>query len=373
MTIQWISSFEEKQSLVTYRSCQAEGTWLNAMGEALPFPQASQYLIHRVELQNLSPKTEYLFKLLPYKEEYHFTTAPSHLEKELHFVVGGDMYHDEIEIVTKICQKAAATNPTFALVGGDIAYAVRSPIQEIERWVDWVKMWHATMVSPEGRLIPVIPAIGNHDVVGQFDQTPAQAAVFSTLFPMPGERIYNVLDFDSYLSVFILDSGHANPIAGQQTNWLKASLEQRRHVIHRLALYHVPAYPSVRDFQNGYSTTIRYFWVPLFEREGIQVAFEHHDHTYKRTHPLLNHRIDPQGVLYLGDGSWGAKPRACSEDRPYLAKCLSIRHFIAVTLSPSQQRFRCVNEEGQVLDEYVQSINRSSLKVAPNVDSPKPN
>jgi acid phosphatase type 7 len=362
MTIQWISPFQEKQSVVVYRPRQSEQEWQKATGEILGFPQASQYLIHRVELKNLQPNTEYVFKIVPYIEEYRFLTAPARLEKELRFVVGGDMYHDDIPTLVKTSQKAALTSPLFGLIGGDIAYAVKSRsfgLQLIDRWMDWIKVWHKYMVTPQGNLIPVISAIGNHDLNGGFDQTPAQAAVFSALFPMPGKRIYNVLDFDPYLSIFILDSGHANSIAGQQTDWLRTVLNERQQVIHRVAIYHVPAYPSIRDFKNKYSIDIRNCWVPLFEQGGVQVAFEHHDHAYKRTHPLLKGRVHPEGIVYLGDGGWGVdKPRKLKGKPPYLAKFASARHFIAVTLTPSQQQFKCINDQGQVLDEYVQSVNQ---------------
>lgn len=370
MTIQWLSPPSEKQTIVAYRPRKGHFKWLKVTGEEIPFPQASQYLIHRVELLDLLPNTEYTFKVLPYEEEYHFWTAPSELKEDLRFVVGGDMYHDGIQFMNKISQRAAQTSPLFALIGGDIAYAVTSlhlPSQKIERWIDWIKAWHAHMVTPEGDLIPVIAAIGNHDLIGQYDQTPTQAAVFSALFPMPGKRIYNVLDFNSYLSILLLDSGHANPIAGQQSTWLNAALEERQHMLHRLAVYHVPAYPSIRNFQNKQSNAIRNAWIPLFEKGGVQMAFEHHDHAYKRTHPLLNHRIHPQGIVYVGDGGWGVEqPRTTRGKRPYLAKFASVRHFIAVTLTPTQQNIKCVNDQGQVLDDYTKPLKaKASIEESP--------
>lgn len=363
MTIQWVSLAQEKQSTVSYRPVKGEGEWLKVTGEVIAFPYTSKYLVHRVELKNLQPNTEYFFYVLSYPEKYRFLTAPARLEKELRFVVGGDMYHDGISLLARTCQKAAQFNPLFALVGGDIAYAVQSrhyAIQMIERWIDWIKVWHTYMVTPNGNLIPTVAAVGNHDLIGQFDQTPAQAAIFSTLFPMPGKNIYNVLDFDSYLSILILDSGHANPIGGQQTKWLKSTLEDRQHIPHRFAIYHVPAYPSVRDFNNKYCAAIRQFWVPIFEQGGLHAAFEHHDHAYKRTYPLLKGKIHPQGIVYIGDGGWGVeKCRTLKQKRFYLAKFASSRHFVGVTLSPSQQQFQCINDLGQILDEYRQTIKES--------------
>lgn len=362
MTIQWISSAQDKQSVVNYRRLEAGNEWIKITGETFAFPHAAQYMIHRVELKNLQPNTEYAFTVLPYKEEYRFLTAPSKIDKELRFVVGGDMYHDAISYLVKTCQKAAQISPLFALLGGDIAYAVKSRsfgFQQIDRWIDWIKVWHAQMITPQGYLIPVVSAIGNHDLNGGYDQTPAQAAVFSALFPIPGKRVYDVLDFDSYLSIFILDSGHANPIEGQQTHWLRSALAERQEVLHRFAVYHVPAYPSVRNLDNKQSVAIRNNWVPLFEQGGIQVSFEHHDHAYKRTHPLLKGRIHPEGVVYLGDGGWGVeKPRILKWKHPYLAKFFPARHFIAVTLTPTEQQFKSINDQGQVIDEFTQSIHK---------------
>lgn len=363
MTIQWISLSRDKQSVVNYKFRNSDNDWEKITGDVLGFPQASQYLIHTVELKNLRPDTEYVFKVLPYKEEYHFLTAPAQLEKELKFVVGGDMYHDDISFLIKTCQRAAQTSPLFALIGGDIAYAVKSQLiglQRIDRWIDWIKAWHKYMVTPQGDLIPVICAIGNHDLNGGFDQTPTQAAIFSTLFPMPGKQVYNILDFNPYLTVFILDSGHANPIAGRQTDWLRSTLRERQQMTHRIAIYHVPGYPSVRDFKNKYSTAIRTSWVPLFEQWGVQAVFENHDHVYKRTYPLLKDQPHPEGIVYLGDGGWGVeKPRTLRWKSPYIAKFSSVRHFIFVTLTSTKQQFKCINDQGQVLDEYTQSIKRN--------------
>ena len=360
MTVQWISSFQEKQSTVIYHQRKENFEWKQVVGETLPFPQTSQYLIHRVELQDLQPNSEYIFKILPYGDEYRFITAPAQLSNELRFIVGGDMYHDDIKWMAKTCQTAAQTNPLFAVIGGDIAYAVKSRhlnFQSIEQWIEWVRNWHATMITPHGNLIPVISAMGNHDVIGQYNQSPQQAAVFSALFPMPGNQIYNVLDFNSYLTIFLLDSGHATPIGGQQTNWLSKNLETRRDILHRFAVYHVPAYPAIRTFQNKLSFAIRHYWVPLFEKNGIQAVFEHHDHAYKRTYPLIKSRVQSKGITYIGDGGWGVeKPRKAYAKRHYIAKLAPVRHFISVTISPTSQKFQCITDEGQTIDEFQQTL-----------------
>ena len=306
-----------------------------------------------------------IFQVLPYPELYKFLTAPEVLNNEIRFVVGGDMYHDDLSFMVSTSKRAALFNPLFAVVGGDIAYAVKSgffAFQKPERWIEWVKAWHSAMVTPRDILIPVIAAIGNHDLTGQYNQTPAQAAIFCALFPMPGKQVYNVLDFNSYLTLVLLDSGHANPIDGKQAEWLKQRLAERKHFLHRFAIYHVPAYPSIRDMNNDYSMRIRKAWVPIFEEGGIQTAFEHHDHAYKRTFPLFRGRMNPDGIVYLGDGGWGVEtPRLLKRDQPYLAKFAPARHFIGVVLTPNQQQFKAITDQGLVIDDYSRPIRKEAV------------
>ncbi len=212
------------------------------------------------------------------------------------------------------------------------------------------------MVTSDGRLIPVLVTIGNHEVRGGFGQHPKKAPFFYSLFATPGHRGYNVLDFGRYMSLILLDSKHTHPVAGEQTDWLTRTLADRQDVPHVFAVYHVPAYPSVYHFNNWVSVKIREHWVPLFEQFGLNVAFEHHDHAYKRTHPIRADRVDPQGVLYLGGGAWAVMPRKPRKDR-YLAKIASKRHFILVRIDGQSRRFLAIDSEGQLFDEVHQSIS----------------
>src|SRR4029078_5047052 len=114
---------------------------------------------------------------------------------------------------------------------------------------------------------------------------------------------------------------------GDQADWLEGVLKARRDHPHTIVVNHVPAYPSARKAEGTLgipgtrtSGANRKHWVPLFEKYRVPIVLEHHDHTFKRTKPLLNGHADANGVLYLGDGSWGRlrnpqKP----EELPYLA------------------------------------------------------
>src|SRR5262249_15509426 len=149
----------------------------------------------------------------------------------------------------------------------------------------------------------------------------------------PGKPGYNVLDFGNYMSIFLLDSGHTNPVGGKQAEWLAKMMQVRKDTPHKFALYHVPAYPSVHKIDKEIGAEIRKFWVPSFDTYHLTAAFENHEHAYKRTHPLLAGMIVADGVVYVGDGGWGVKnPRAPRRvhEKSYLANALSARHFLVV-------------------------------------------
>ncbi|CCB87457.1 putative uncharacterized protein [Parachlamydia acanthamoebae UV-7] len=353
MTIQWITNLEEIKDELHFCQKDDQTKWQSKAGSHAKMPLHFPYLIHRTELTQLSPDTIYCFKFSEEGKTYQFKTMPADLEKPIHFVAGGDVYHDGIEYVIETNRQAAALNPCFALIGGDIAY---SNTTRNMRWIEWLSAWEKTMVTQDGCLIPIVPGIGNHDVDGGFNQNPVDAPFYYALFGLPG---YHAIDFGKYLSLVIMDSGHTHPIEGVQTHWLAKTLHEREAIPHKFALYHVPAYPCVRHYKYKYSVLVRTNWGTLFEQFGLNAAFENHDHAYKRTFPLKNRQVVPTGVLYLGDGAWGVKkPRAPKKPKKawYLAFTAQKRHFIHVILSKDKREYQAIDHRGIVFDSVSQPV-----------------
>jgi hypothetical protein len=156
--------------------------------------------------------------------------------------------------------------------------------------------------------------------------------------------------------VVLLDSNHTSPIGGAQTDWLERTLKEREDCPNVFVANHVPAYPSHRAFETGSGAPgtgaeNRQHWVPLFERYKVDAVLEHHDHTYKRTHPLLDGRPNEKGVLYLGDGSWGRIRKPTDVDkRPYLAVAAESYHLSVHRIEGRQQFHVALSDTGRVVD-----------------------
>ncbi|HEY2784718.1 MAG TPA: metallophosphoesterase family protein [Fimbriiglobus sp.] len=351
MTVQWIGTAADAAPVTVGH--RYGGPTKTFTPTAKPYP-LSAFTTYRTEITGLEPGTEYRFTLGTNSPDYHFRTMPAKLTNAFTFVSGGDCGTNLHAVANNVI--AAKQDPMFALICGDLGYDNgRSTNTSLTFYRNYAK----TMIDSKGRLVPMVVGIGNHEVNGSYNKTrdkaPFYFALHDGLYP---DTSYAALDFGNYLSLVILDTGHVCPIGGEQTSWLDKALRDRTDRPHLLVANHVPAYPSYRNPDAGANTGggtgagNRKFWVPLFEKYNVDVVLEHHDHTFKRTHPMLAGHVDnDRGILYLGDGSWG-KLRApkSPEDRPYLAHTSQNYHMTVHRLEGDKRFHMALADTGQIID-----------------------
>jgi acid phosphatase type 7 len=368
VTLQWLASPSEPTEPVSVDLAAEGGSDESPTSatetDVAPFGE-SELVRHRAELTALEPDTRYALAVDDVETDLAVRTAPAEPDGSLTFAEGGDV--GTSAAVTHLHERAASWDPLFGLVGGDLAYADG---EDEGAWVTFLEHWHEHMRSGD-RLVPLVAAIGDHELKDrEFYGTPADAPFFYTLFDnVQRERAYWALDIGEQLSILLLDSNHTAEVEGEQTAWLEEALAERRDRTHLMAAYHVPAFPSVKPLGDEERGTVRSHWVPVFEAHDVDVAFEHDDHAYKRTHRLRGGEPDADGVLYLGDGAWGQDPREVysPDERPYLAVSESKRHVIRVDLEPDgSQRFRAIDPDGEPIDHLdVAEPPRAAATVPP--------
>jgi hypothetical protein len=325
------------ESKINYRK-KGSQDWTEATGGAKKLDKFD-YLVHRVDLTKLEPNTDYEFILQGSDKIYLFRTLPITLsDRPVNIVIAGDAFRYDSDF-KKMNNQIANRDPDFVILGGDIAYTVvkklpfRSKEWEVKRWMTFFYEWSKTMITADGRLIPIVPVVGNHDVpYGQVDPKKNYVLLYHFFAFKEEGAPYRTLDLSDYASFFLMDSGHSYPISGDQTQWLDASLHQKATVPYKFAAYHISAYPSVYKYDKEGPKSIRDNWCPLFEKYALNMAFEHHNHAYKRTYPIKAEKIDPSGVVYVGDGCWGASARKPYKNAWYLEKKAKSSCFNLVTL-----------------------------------------
>jgi hypothetical protein len=288
--------------------------------------------------------------------EFHFYTAPAE-DVPVSILFGGDsrsgweerkqMNRFMARIVEE--QSNAARPPVVALAhGGDFIHDGR----KLREWSRWLSD-HELTVGPTGRLLPIIVARGNHDVGLQFNE------VFD--FPEKDANYY-ALDLTPAVRWVTLNTQVST--AGDQRNWLDKELAKSRPTHRWLAgQYHIPAFPAVKVPSGALIS-----WVPLFEKYNVDLVCEADGHCFKRTAPLRDYKIDPTGVVYVGEGGLGVGQRSPKADRWYLnspqAKTGEGHHLQLLTFARDGLTMRTIMMDGKLYDEATLKPREQAAKVA---------
>ena len=327
---------------------------LSAQYVQTPMELSDRRTLYVAALKDLAPGTVYHFMTT---DEQSGASAPRAFRTlpggaaPLRFVNGGDMGVDGA--VIPLLALAGKQDPDFGMIGGDLAY-VNGLLGGWATWDAWLKNWNDHMVTSDGRMVPIVAAIGNHETNRyNTEDLGLRAPWYLSLFGRQGGDIYYSRKFGDNLILIMLDSGHLRPHAGAQTEWLAAELEAHNAVKYKFAAYHVPLYPAHRAYDGEGSAQGRVHWGPLFDQYGLTVGLEHHDHVLKRTKPLKNGQVVEQGTVYIGDGCFGRAARTIdAEPRWYNHMEAAAPHFWVVDVADDKLGFKAIDAEGAVLDEF---------------------
>jgi len=303
----------------------------------------------KAELTGLTPGTVYFFRVLDSagasSSEWSFRTIAR--SQEIRFVFGGDSQRpfetgagECGQLLSRptapanwpymrnfLMSKAAEEDPDFVLILGD--FVARGNNQS--QWADWFDAWQERAVTQSGRMVPLVPVIGNHDV-GSYPKVDSSYEWFLGMMavpqPAPGHPFYS-LDFPG-LRLTILsatarhtegDSGDAYAEASAQRNWLRSSLASA-DTKWKIVAFHYN-YLGCYAACTGYpSDQYMELWSPLFQGYDVDMVLMGHTHNYTRTWPVTLPMSDvcggstgfdatlnedsEDGVTYVVHGGWGA-------------------------------------------------------------------
>jgi acid phosphatase type 7 len=305
---------------------------------------------HHVPLTGLEPSTTYYLTVESDGEtlgEYHFVTAPDD-DRAVALLVGGDSRVGDERVYPGNARRRMnarmrtlfEANPHVLALAHTADYTNRAYWSELYHWLnDHFEM----TTTADGRLLPIIPARGNHDLDVGFEE----------MFLWPGrvEEFYYASQLNSQTVLITLNTEISR--SGDQQDWLAATLPRVRPVNQWVvAAFHRPAFPSVRAFDSGEPQ--RRAWVPLFERYDVDLVAVGHDHSLKRTVPILDGRADPRGIVYIGDGGLGVRPREVAGDRWYIqggGMSAGVHNVHMVEFGTEAMHVRAFGMGGEVLDE----------------------
>jgi len=324
--------------------------------------------VYYAELTGLLPDTVYHFDVgdaadpTSFATVLKFKTAP--ISGPIHFVSGGDLGTGPK--TSKLIKGAASHEPLYMALGGDIAYAnaMRSCYQ---RWDQWLKLYTDNALTPSGLTVPIVASVGNHEA-GGFDQPLSHLPYYTRYFVQESLSGRKPQDLPThhvqYISNQVLVALDSNVVASpaSQVDWLTSTLSAAPSGSFKTAIYHAPAYPSVRAFTDPESTAVRTNFIPVFDAHQLAVSFENHDHAYKRTHRLKGGVADATGTLYVGDGAMGVDSRISStpgampsSSKPYLDFIVGRSFYILVSVDSTSYNVTAIDETATTFDSFSNS------------------
>ena len=352
-TISWSTAQPGSSHVVEFRKRgddSTQGVRAAESGRVTGGPHEFYY--HHARLTDLQPATAYEVRMVSDNERsplFYFVTAPAE-DRPFSLMHGGDSRSDRKErrrmnefmenLVARSLKNDDPADDILALAhGGDfIANGTNS-----EQWSEWLSD-HELTTAADGRLLPIIPARGNHDIGPAFNQ----------IFGFPEDDLnYYAINITPQVRFITLNSETST--AGDQALWLERELAQSRLTSRWIVpQYHRPAFPAVK-LPGGALLT----WVPLFEKYNVDLVCESDGHNIKRTVPIRNNKPDETGVVYIGEGGLGVSQRTPKPDRWFLQEpgmADKGSHVFVLTFTKDKLIGQCVLPTGDVRDRFTRNV-----------------
>lgn len=281
---------------------------------------------HFARLENLKPDTAYRFAICDSEgvgRLLWFRTAPSE-PKPFTFIAGGDSRTNP-EPRREGNSLVAKLRPLFVLFGGDYTKSGKP-----EQWKEWFSDWQLT-ISEDGRMYPIIATHGNHEN--------ADLQMMDKLFDTPNTNQYYSMGIAGELMrIWVLNSeleSRDPEKEPEQQAWIESDLPQYPDTTWKVATYHRPMRPHTSKKPEGLVRVNA--WAQLFYDNEVDLVVESDTHMVKRTYPLRPSegkgsfesfiRDDERGMVFIGEGSWGAPNRPPNDDKPWTMASDSFNQF----------------------------------------------
>jgi len=324
-------------------------------------------MVHEAHLCGLTPDTNVYYKVgAPgrWSPVRVARTAPlSGPESRLRFAVAGDSRNDPT-VLARLQRLVVESGATMQVFTGDAVYDGASQPQ-----------WQAFFGSSADGFttadalsqVPVLMANGNHDKL---------AVNYLAQFALPQERSegegadgeeWYAVDAGPVHFVALNDtSADAGRLAGAELRWLEQDLAavDRTRTPWVVVFHHRPLYSCGRG--HGSNEALRRLWQPVYDKYGVDLVLNGHDHDYERSKPIRGLATDgvrgvvatdgpggvTRGTTYVVAGGAGAPLYDVGRDCYWTARIEPVHHVMVVDAGPRTLEARTLRRDGSELDRF---------------------
>ncbi len=309
-------------------------------------------LIQEVPLKDLSPGTIYYYQVQcespdgqSIKSEiYSFQTAFG-ADRPWAFGIVGDTQRNPV--ITAACADGLyALRPNFVVHCGDVVDNGFAKNQ-------WIK----DLFEPAHNLMAhtvVFPTIGNHE---------QNAHWYYDYFSLPKPEYYYTFTYGN-AQFFMIDSNKPLDPGSEQYLWLEKELAKST-ATWKFTCHHHPCFTSDSDDygnlttgagerQPTYGDRNAQKLIPLYEKYGVDIAWNGHIHVYERTWPIYQMTINQKkGVRYITSGGGGGHLEQAAAQRAWFSLHFKrAYHYCYVTAFENTIQFKAYDTEGRLFDTF---------------------
>ena len=252
---------------------------------------------HSVVFENLKPNTLYAYRVgfaENWSEWIQFKTA-NDTYSPTQFVYFGDAQNDILNHWSRVIRMAYKTAPdaSFVIHAGDLVDSAHKD----NEWGQWFKA--GGFIHSQWTAIPVV---GNHEFQrfdGYEGTLPRRLSIqWRPQFTLPVEEnldeklhetVYSV-EYQDILVLVLNSTGYLE----EQTEYIREKLTNSDAKWKIVTNHHSVFSPAEgRDFEYA-----RKVWKPMFEKYGVDLVLNGHDHTYARGHtPVKSQNVNESGIF----------------------------------------------------------------------------
>ena len=270
---------------------------VDATSEAVKVDLGTTMYSHSVIFESLQPDTLYAYRVGSdslWSEWNQFRTAANEA-KPFTFLYFGDPQNEILSMCSRVFRAAYTKAPEadFWLLVGDI-------VNHGDSDSEWGEFYDALGWIP--RSTSFLPLPGNHEYKkSESDGSRGVTSLWRPQFTLPENGPEGLEEQAYYLDYqgvrFVMLNG--NEKLDEQSKWLKKVLRDNPQKWTIVSI-HQPFYSTAAKRDNPYH---RMLFVPVFEKYGVDLVLQGHDHTYGRTYKVLNGKKreleDEKGVVYV--------------------------------------------------------------------------
>lgn len=256
-------------------------------------------------------------------------------------VVGDTQDHPE---TNKIVGAAMfAERPDFAMIVGDLVGMGWKMDQ-------WERDFFASM-RPMLSHVPLLPVLGNHE---------RNARIYYDLMSVPAPEYYYTYQTGD-VQIWVIDTEHDFRPGSEQYRWLERTLAESK-AKWKIAAHHFPPYSS--DFDDygrslegpiaGGDIRARQL-SKLYDKFNVDLCFSGHIHSYERSYPLRDQKIELTGpaTTYIVIGGGGGDLEQFAATRQTFSHTVRTgHHFGTVSADPHKLEFKAFDHQGRLFDSF---------------------